>query len=182
MGITGASDMDKKRYSEHRDHFIGRVKALLSKFTAWKEQEKGLRIRKEEAQAAQEEEEEEEEAGDESAIESLDSSLSELDQSRSRPAVSLVKKITLRLTPKATPAPEPLKPFTSFYSKPHLREAALAGHRRGRSVTAFGLPLPEVHDQEFALPEGFISEEAIIANARKRRRLKRESHVEAHDG
>jgi hypothetical protein len=63
--------------------------------------------------------------------------------------------------------PEPEKPFTSFYNtKPQLREAAMGKSRRGRNMTAFGLPLPD---------SNFVSEEAIIANARKRRRLKRES-------
>jgi len=179
MGITGVSEMDKKRYMVHRDHFIARVKALLSKFTAWKEQEKTLRIRKEEAQAAQDDEDVD---AENSGSDSLESSVNEVDNSRARAAAPLIKKITLRLTPKVTPAPEPPKPFTSFYSKPHLREAALAGHRRGRSITAFGLPLPDILDQEFALPDGFVSEEAIIANARKRRRLKRESQLGGHDG
>lgn len=179
MGITGASDMDKKRYLEHRDHFIARVKALLSKFTAWKEQEKELRIRKEEAQAAQDDDDED---ANDSGLESRESSVTEVDIVKPRAAVPLIKKITLRLTPKVTPAPDPPKPFTSFYSKPHLREAALAGHRRGRSITAFGLPLPDILDQDFTLPDGFVSEEAIIANARKRRRLKRESQMEGHDG
>lgn len=176
MGITGASETDKKRYLVHRDHFIARVKALLSKFTAWKEQEKALRIRKEEAQAAQDDDDED---GVNSGSE--ESSVNEVDNSKTRVTAPLIKKITLRLTPKVTPAPEPPKPFTSFYSKPHLREAALAGHRRGRSITAFGLPLPDILDQEFTLPDGFVSQEVIIANARKRRRLKRESQMGGHD-
>jgi len=179
MGIAGASETERKRYLVHRDHFIARVKALLSKFTAWKEQEKVLRIRKEEAQAAQDDDDED---AENSGSDSLESSVNEVDISRVRAAAPSIKKITLRLTPKVTPAPEPPKPFTSFYSKPHLREAALARHRRGRSITAFGFPLPDILDQEFNLPDGFVSEEAIIANARKRRRLKRESQMGGHDG
>lgn len=71
--------------------------------------------------------------------------------------------------------PPPEVPFTSFYSKPHLRDAALGKARHGRNVTAFGHPVPEIEAKEFELPSHIVSEDAIRANAREKRRRKRES-------
>ena len=76
------------------------------------------------------------------------------------------------------PLPEPLKLFTSFYSKPHLREAALGKNRHGRNVTAFGQPIPEFEEREYTLPGEYLTPDALRAHARKRRRLKRESGVD----
>ncbi|KAI9842281.1 MAG: hypothetical protein M1837_007351 [Sclerophora amabilis] len=76
----------------------------------------------------------------------------------------------------------PLKPFTSFYSKPYLRAAAIGKHRRsGRSATAFGQPVPEVFEEEFQLPADILTQEAMIANARSRRRMRRESKETKED-
>lgn len=66
------------------------------------------------------------------------------------------------------------KPFRSFYKKPYQRAAALEKHRRGRAQIAFGQPIPEMPEAEFELPEGFVSEEIVRANSRKRRRMKRQ--------
>lgn len=71
--------------------------------------------------------------------------------------------------------PPPEKPFKSFYSKRYLRDAALGGHRRGRSRTAFGHPIPEMEERDFQLPPDILTEEAINKCMRKQRRLKRES-------
>ncbi|OQD88772.1 hypothetical protein PENANT_c003G07717 [Penicillium antarcticum] len=73
------------------------------------------------------------------------------------------------------------KPFTSFFRQRHVREAAIAatkGDRRGgsRSSLAFGHPVPEQVEQEFEPPAELLTEEAITASQRKRRRLKRQSH------
>ncbi|KAL2219014.1 something about silencing, SAS, complex subunit 4-domain-containing protein [Thermoascus aurantiacus ATCC 26904] len=72
-------------------------------------------------------------------------------------------------------APPPEKPFTSFYSNRYLRDAALAGHRRGRSRSAFGQPIPDLAERDFELPPDILTEEAINSCMRKRRRLRRES-------
>lgn len=61
------------------------------------------------------------------------------------------------------------KPFVSFFDKPHLRTAAVAGHRRGRSKYAFGLPVPEPEECDFALPSDMTTPEARRASARMRR-------------
>ncbi|PWY69877.1 hypothetical protein BO83DRAFT_340479 [Aspergillus eucalypticola CBS 122712] len=72
--------------------------------------------------------------------------------------------------------PEPTRPFTSFYSKPHLRELALAGPaRKGRTRLAFGQPIPEIEEREFELPAEILTPEAIDSCRRKRRRMKRAS-------
>lgn len=74
----------------------------------------------------------------------------------------------------ATPPP-PDKPFTSFYAKPHLREAALSPHRKGRVRLAFGHPIPKMEVREFQPPADILTPEAIDSCRRKRRRMRRES-------
>lgn len=69
---------------------------------------------------------------------------------------------------------EPPKPFTSFFAKPHLRELALGKARHGRNVTAFGRPVPEPDEEEFALPPDLLTAEALRAHARKRRLVRRD--------
>ncbi|KKK21094.1 hypothetical protein ARAM_004704 [Aspergillus rambellii] len=73
------------------------------------------------------------------------------------------------------PPPEPEKPFTSFFSKPHVRELAMSKTRKGRARLAFGLPLPELEEREFELPSDILTPEAIASCQRKRRRMKRAS-------
>ncbi|KAL4883747.1 something about silencing, SAS, complex subunit 4-domain-containing protein [Aspergillus karnatakaensis] len=73
------------------------------------------------------------------------------------------------------PPPGPEKPFTSFYAKPHLREQAMSGNRKGRTRLAFGHPIPELTEREFVLPGDILTEEAIRKGGRRRRRLKRGS-------
>jgi hypothetical protein len=81
-------------------------------------------------------------------------------------------KIKLKLT---APRPPPeSKPITSFFAKPHERAAALDKNRRsGRKKLAFGLPLPELYEEEFELPPGMITEDTVRSNARSRRRARR---------
>lgn len=69
------------------------------------------------------------------------------------------------------------KPFTSFYQKRHLRDAAFSSSRRGgRNRSAFGQPLPElIEEREFELPSEILKSEIVMSLERKRRRLKRES-------
>ncbi|OJJ71650.1 hypothetical protein ASPBRDRAFT_126163 [Aspergillus brasiliensis CBS 101740] len=97
----------------------------------------------------------------------------------SKPSSSTKHKPTTTSTIPPPPAllpPEPTKPFTSFYSKPHLRELALAGpNRKGRTRLAFGQPIPEIEEHEFELPAEILTPEAIDSCRRKRRRMKRAS-------
>ncbi|KAJ5936663.1 hypothetical protein N7466_003113 [Penicillium verhagenii] len=74
------------------------------------------------------------------------------------------------------------KPFTSFFSDPDERAAALSaipGHCREEGtdqVMAFGQPIPDVTEWEFQPPEELLTEEAMQASQRQRRLLKRRSH------
>ena len=84
---------------------------------------------------------------------------------------------TASMPPPPLPPPPPAvhKPFTSFYSKRHLRDAAVSGHRRSRSITAFGLPVPELEDRDFELPDSILTEDAVRAQARAKRASRRTS-------
>jgi hypothetical protein len=73
-----------------------------------------------------------------------------------------------------TPPAEEI-PFTSFYSKQHLRDAAVARRRRGRFRMAFGHPVPDMEDREFSLPDDILTPEILTFIERKRRRLNREN-------
>ncbi|KAK2741889.1 hypothetical protein FQN57_005448 [Myotisia sp. PD_48] len=70
------------------------------------------------------------------------------------------------------------RPFTSFYSKPHLRESALKKSKRARTRMAFGKPVPELEEEEFRLPADILTPEAIRAAQRRNRRLRREDERE----
>lgn len=181
MGLAGFVDGDKRSFESKRDYYINAIRALLDKFRSWKDQERELKARKEAAIAAQLEEDEEGDDHDETSlhrfsIDDADLSALQLRQEAGLPPRVPLKKIKLRLN-FALPEEDPTKPFVSFYSNPHLRAAALGSHRRGRNPTAFGQSVPDFKEAEFALPDDYITEEIVTANARKRRRLKRESKV-----
>ncbi|CAI6278423.1 unnamed protein product [Periconia digitata] len=191
MGISGVTDGEKKDWEPKRDFFVREVEALVDKFRLWKEQEKRVRAEKEAALAKEEEEEDESSESDQShhhpskkpngkhySHHPASHLTTTTTSTTSKPHISPPKPrrpprphgFFLPIAP-----PEPKGPFTSFFSKPHLRAAALGKHRHGRNASAFGCPLPEWEDKEFALPKGFVSDEFLRANARERRRRKRES-------
>lgn len=79
--------------------------------------------------------------------------------------------------PPPEPEPEPYKEFTSFFKKPYQRDAALnKNRRRGRNVLAWGQPVPDGDEREFALPQDILDEETLKAHARRKRRDKRAKH------
>jgi hypothetical protein len=178
MGITGVTDGERKDWEPKRNYFVKEVEALVDKFRIWKEEEKRLRAEKEAALAAREDDEEENEEE-----ESSDDELFKENGADPRVLVPRDKEPKAS-QPRRPPRPhgyllpilpaEPHTPFTSFYSKPHLRAAALGKHRHGRNASAFGQPIPDFYEQEFELPEEFLTEDALRAHARKRRLLKRE--------
>lgn len=203
LGITGVTDTEAKKYETKRDYFIAEVRALVDKFRQWKEQEKRQRLDKEAAAAAREA------AGDEGDTSegSVEPPSSDLNASAARQlqqeTVNALKASsakgsrkgkerllptshpsqpstpTVHVAPRPAPLPPPEVPFTSFYSKPHLRDAALGKARHGRNITAFGQPLPDMEEGEFVLPDDYITEDALRANAREKRRRKRESAANA---
>ncbi|KAK3388851.1 something about silencing, SAS, complex subunit 4-domain-containing protein [Sordaria brevicollis] len=84
-----------------------------------------------------------------------------------------------RPAPPPPPEPEPklYKEFTSFFKKSYQRDAALnKNRRRGRNVLAWGQPVPDGEEQEFALPQDILDEETLKAHARRKRRDKRSKH------
>lgn len=198
MGITGVTDAESKKYEPKREYFISEVEALLQKFKTWREEEKRLRQEKEAAAAAEEEDDAEEGAEEESEGENPSSD--DFDGAAARQLQMEASggakgkggkggkgKQRERAPPQPPRPPPPIiyrpptpdGPFTSFYSKPHLRAAALGKSRQGRNLTAFGHPIPEMEEREFALPPDYITPEALKESARRRRRMKRESLVDA---
>ena len=194
MGISGITDGERKTFEPKRDFFIREVSSLIAKFRRWKEEEKRRKVGSGwngagsiSASAAAEDDDE----GD--SIPTTPSFSTTTDQtlaarqlhqeassssfpnshsnpmhppSKSKPLHS--QHIPPSLDPSAT-----LEPFTSFYSKPYQREAAVSKHRRGRTRFAFGCPVPEVEEREFELPGDFLTEEMIRASRRRGRRVRR---------
>ncbi|KAI0452351.1 hypothetical protein F5B21DRAFT_345649 [Xylaria acuta] len=65
--------------------------------------------------------------------------------------------------------------FTSFFEKRHQRDAALnQGRRRGRTVLAWGHPVPELSEYDFELPEFCLDEDTLKAHERQKRRDRRQ--------
>ncbi|KAF2847822.1 hypothetical protein T440DRAFT_455477 [Plenodomus tracheiphilus IPT5] len=190
MGITGVTDGERKDWEPKRDYFVREVEALVDKFRVWKEEEKRLRAEKEAALAA-EDEASGEEGDDNDESEDQDSvAVHPRTRDPAHPPRSQPKPPLSPPKPRRPPRPhgfllpvlppEPQAPFMSFYAKPHLRAAALGKHRHGghgRNASAFGQPVPEWEEREFALPQGVLGEDVLRDNARSRRRRKRESGV-----
>jgi hypothetical protein len=179
------------------------VQTLVNKFQEWKDEEKRQRIEREAALAAEREAEE-----DDDDSESLSSSESSVEPPSSDLNASAARQLqqetasALKSTPKQAssahnkplakpkdrasivPPPEPIpyrppSPITSFYSKRHMRDAALKKTRHGRSITAFGQLLPEPEEREFELPADYVTEDVLKARGRELRRRKRESVANA---
>lgn len=184
MGISGITDSEKKAFEPKRDYFIREVRSLIEKFRRWKEEEKRRKVEKEmsvKADDEDDEEEEEEEGEDEDASQAARSTPQDVDalaalqlQSEAVSATRARKRFA-RTAPVALQPPPIEKPFTSFYSKPYMRDAAIGKHRRGRTRFAFGEPLPEPREKDFCLPNDMLTDDAIRASARSRRRARRES-------
>ena len=177
MGVSGVTDGGKASWEPKRDYFIHEVEALLEKFREWKEEEKRRKAEREERMLADEMEE------SETPGQSKTPDFSDVDACAARQlhqetvTATSRRKRNRKITPHPLGSPAVEKPFTSFYSKPYLREAALGKHRRGRTKFAFGQPLPDMEDKDFELPEDFLTHGILAANARSRRRVRRESRV-----
>lgn len=208
LGINGVTDGEARKYEPKRDYFIAEVQALVDKYKEWKDEEKRQRLEREAAMAAEREAEEEEEEDDDdestaSSELSVEPPSSDLNASAARQlqqeTASALKSSSRQahaahsnkpqqpkpqnraaILPPPDPIPyRPPSPITSFYSKRHLRDAALKKTRHGRSVTAFGQPLPDFEEREFELPPDYVTEEVLKARGREWRRRKRESAANA---
>jgi hypothetical protein len=187
MGVTGITEGDQKDWKPKRDYFISEVDTLVEKFRLWKEEEKRLRLEKERAREEEEEDDDEDEDDGMDKEDDGGADSSDIDASAARQLqleAGLTPKTVPRRKPKPIEAfvpPSPEGPFVSFYSKPHMRAAAMGSSRHGRNVTAFGRPIPDFEEHEFALPDDYITPDAIRANARKRRRMNRELKENVND-
>lgn len=197
MGVSGVTESKKKEYEPAREHFIKGCEVILEKFRTWKEEERRRKHEKEQAQAeakAEQEAEEEAEETPEPEDEQDDSSdadppdYSDVDASAARQlheeaiarseSVPVTKRSRKRLkSEEIQEEPHEIeKEFISFFPKPYLREAALGKHRRsGRSVAAWGHPVPEMQQRDFDLPEDYRDDETLKARARRKRRVRRRS-------
>jgi hypothetical protein len=188
MGVSGVTESKKKEFEPARSHFINGCETILEKFKSWKDEEKRRRLEKEQALAEAEEEEDDEE--DESAEDEVKSiERDEVDEYESdgdppdyldidamaARQIQQEARAHVKKPPPVQYIPPPLeRDFTSFFSKPHLREAALGKHRRsGRGVAAWGHPLPDIPLQDFDLPEMYRDEETLKSRLRARRRARR---------
>lgn len=189
MGISGITESEKKEYEPKRDLFIREVGALVEKFRVWKEEEKRRKVGKTQPPAVNGSIASKI-GGDGDRASVVDAmsdgdppDYSDVDAWAARQlhqeAVSATSKNTTKGKKPPTetstltkPVPPP-PPFTSFYTKPYLRAAAIGKHRRGRSRTAFGQPLPEPPDCEFELPPELVSDGATTVNVREETRRQR---------
>ncbi|KAI5925038.1 something about silencing, SAS, complex subunit 4-domain-containing protein [Camillea tinctor] len=203
MGVNGVTESRKKTFEPARDHFIRGCQAILEKFRLWSQEEKKRKLEKERALAeeAKDEEEEEEEAeegtdeeedeiSDEEAEESASDDSGEADPpdyndvdasarqlhdealARARYAALSSKKSRGEPPPKTV---DPAKEFTSFFEKRHQRDAALSkNRRRGRTVVAWGHPIPDMTEYDFDLPEEYRDTDTLKAHERQKRRDRRQ--------
>lgn len=178
MGINGVTDGGKKSFEPKRDYFIREIELLLEKFREWKEEEKRRKTEREERLMAEEGEAASEDMDDGDAPDGSDvdaCAARQLHQEASSATGQRARSKTA--LPKPAQPPPVQKPFTSFYSKPYLRDAALGKRRRGRIRLAFGQPLPVLKDKPFELPGDILTQDALAASARSRRRFRRGSRT-----
>lgn len=185
MGVSGITESKKKEFEPAREHFIKGCQGILDKFRSWREEEKRRKLEKGKAlaEAAQEGEDESEESdGDPPDYSDVDHAaamqLHEEAIARSAPHTPTKRRAEKRAKVEfeELPMDRVEKEFKSFYKKPHLRQAALGKQRKsGRSVSAWGHPIPEVPEVDFDLPEELKEEAAKDTTARRKRRVRRES-------
>lgn len=198
MGVSGITETKKREFEEPRQHFIRGCEAILHKFRQWGVEEKRRKLEKERAvaraarsesgepfsedgeaneepeQETKEDEDEKKEVPDSDAESDIDASIAnQLSDESQAPARSRTQH------QKARPPTEslellPPRPFTSFFEKKYMRDAALSNNRRkGRTVLAWGQVVPEMCEMDFELPEECLDEEILTRNARRKRRDKR---------
>ncbi|CAF3541405.1 unnamed protein product [Fusarium graminearum] len=196
MGVSGVTETKKKTFEPARNHFIKGCQAVLDKYRNYVLEEKKRKLEKDRARAEKEHEDssiDEDETGDEVADDNVSDSASPAKQlqeeamARSRPSKgsknrkatpqpAVAKALRPAKAPPAPKPPEPPKEFKSFFSKRYERESALHRNRRtGRKVMAWGLPIPEIPDIDFDLPEEYRDEDTLKVRARKKRRDRRRS-------
>ncbi|OBS19658.1 hypothetical protein FPOA_11383 [Fusarium poae] len=196
MGVSGVTETKKKTFEPARNHFIKGCQAVLDKYRNYVLEEKKRKMEKDRARAEKEHEDssiDEDETSDETAdgnVSDLASPAKQLQEEAMARSRSSKGSKNRKATPqppaakaprpaKAPPAlkpPEPPKEFKSFFAKRYERDSALNRNRRtGRKVMAWGLPIPEIPDVDFDLPEEYRDEDTLKVRARKKRRDRRRS-------
>ncbi|RGP79602.1 hypothetical protein FLONG3_2350 [Fusarium longipes] len=197
MGVSGVTETKKKTFEPARNHFIKGCQAVLDKYRNYVLEEKRRKMEKDKARAEKEHEEDssvdEGETGDEAADGNASDDASPAKQlqeeamarsktskgSKNRKATPQPAAARAPRPAKAPPAPKPPEPpreFKSFFSKRYERDSALNRNRRtGRKVLAWGLPIPEIPEVDFDLPEEYRDEDTLKVRARKKRRDRRRS-------
>ena len=146
MGIVGISEAESQKYKPKRNIFIRRGQSMLDRYAEWNKRDKELKLEKEQRLAEE----------DESSTEGYDSddslqNITNTTQKRKRPHRLDPKRLEPETSQQVVV--EEQTPFTSFFDKSHMREAAMKSYRRGRHVLAFGVPIPELPDAtDFELP------------------------------
>lgn len=130
----------------------------------------------EQKQVDEDDQDAEESDGDPPDMSDVDASAKQLHEeamARSRMATKSTKRRLVAVLPPPPPTPPE---FKSFFKKPYQRDAALnKSRRRGRTVLAWGHPVPEPEEQNFDLPEEYRDEDMLKARARRLRRVQRGS-------
>lgn len=191
LGISGITETEKKRYEPKRLLFVRETQALINKFKWWKEEEKRRKLERDQAIAEEAAELEIEGANTDQvsqrSISTQPPNSSELDALASQQLLEEAKSANKRRkfvfqdsAPSTAPPPPPPpvhKPFVSFFEKKHLRDAAVSGRQRGRTVLAFGHPVPDLPEQDFSLPSALLTDDAIKSSQRSRRRRRRDTET-----
>lgn len=193
MGVSGITETKKKDFEQARSYFIKGCEGILEKFRLWKEEEKRRKLEKELAMAEAEAEDEEEEQEDEDEVEEGNESdgdppdYSDVDASaarqlheeataRSKTQQAAPKKAAKRRKPAPPSVHEDEKEPTPISSKPNQKVADPVKNRRsGRTILAWGHPIPQLPQRDFDLPEQYRDEETLKSRARAKRRERRVS-------
>ena len=180
LGVSGITETEKKQYVPKRLLFIREIQGMLDKSKWWREEEKRRKLEREREllEEAAEAEETEHELASRHSVSTQPPNSSEIDALASQQLLDEVKSADKRKKPTGHEVllPPPVyKPFTSFFSKRHLRDAAVSGRQRGRTILAFGCPVPDLLEElDFVLPDSILTEDAIRAGQRSRRRRRRD--------
>ncbi|KAK0618104.1 something about silencing, SAS, complex subunit 4-domain-containing protein [Bombardia bombarda] len=118
--------------------------------------------------------------GDPPDYSDVDASIAKQLQEEARAAAKKSPRKAKRPVPPPPPPPplpsepEPYREFKSFFRHKHQRDHALSkNRRRSRNAFAWGLPVPEVAERDFSLPEEFCDEDTLKSHARRKRRDRR---------
>lgn len=180
MGVNCLMESKKKEYESARQYFIVGCESILVKFRLWRDEEK----RKKEEKKA-----DFTRGKNGQTFGNSQGNLNYHNESDYSAARQLIQEATAgsslhlkcqkrsqfeRLELKSYEPYEIGQEFKSFFSKPYLRELALGKQRRtGRTVFAWGHPIPEIFEKDFDLPEELRDEETLRAHARRKRRDER---------